>query len=125
MSWYANWQVNPGACGIAVACSAMVDPKLGYLRHNAVAFTGQNPHDAPELYCTQAPLAVHSAPEGYNIEDNWLTCNHRAPADLPNQDLDPGSFQRAIRPLVDRLSNRHALQASLFLEAWATDGVSQ
>lgn len=75
-----------GACGISILREASGEPVAGYCRKNIVARTGQNPkYDDSEYYCRQCPIAVHSQPEDFVIEDNLLYDNRKAPADTTGE----------------------------------------
>jgi hypothetical protein len=109
-----NAVYRTGACGIAITLRTPTDP--GQLAGNAVARTGQDPgYDAPDRYCYQCALAIHGKPDDFLIDGNTFYENRRASTDLPDHDVPEAEFRAAIRPLLEALSPRPALQASNFL----------
>ncbi|MFQ6673239.1 MAG: hypothetical protein ACE5GH_00475, partial [Fidelibacterota bacterium] len=105
-----------GACGVAITRSDPSGPSPGYFRHNAVRETAQDSrYDDPDYYCYQCALAVHAAPESFEISSNWFTGNRRATDDLPNYDMPEDEFRLGIEPLLGRLVSRPALKGSVFL----------
>ena len=103
-----NLVYQTGACGISIARDRAPDPDAGdavpgSCRGNIVVRSGQNPkYDDGETYCAQCPIAVASAPPGFDIDANALYLN-RWPQGTPPADQPPGEFARLAGPVVARL----------------------
>ena len=92
-----NVVYDTGACGISISREEGGAPAPGFCRENVIARTGRNPrYDAPDYYCYQCPLAVHARPGDFEIRDNWLLDNRRAPGDGPAPEEGEGGG--GIRP---------------------------
>ena len=112
-----NIVYRTGACGISIARDrasdpAAGDPAPGACRGNVVVLTGQNPkYDDGETYCQQRPIAIASAPPGFDIGINALHGN-RWPAGTMPEDQLPGDFARRAADVVHRLGAMRHFEAS-------------
>lgn len=111
-----NAVFRTGACGAMIAASRRGSEEPGRFTGNALAAACRNEaYDGGEPYCTQRPLALEAAPEGFRIGGN-LFHGSRQPGDAPRvEQLDRDEFVAAARPLLEALSGRPALEGSSFL----------
>jgi len=117
-----------GACGVSITREAPFGSHVGpgQFVWNVVVKTGQNPkYDDPDYYCYQCALAVHAAPENFEISDNLFFGNRRATQDLPDYDVSGAEFERRLpRYLRDivREVPEWCREESAFLRAYAPVG---
>ena len=111
-----NAVYRTGACGLNIHDSGESDPAPGFVRHNIVIQTGQNPrYDNGEPYCEQTAIAVPHVPEGFAISDNALRSN-RESEDAPGRgDQNDDEYESLAAPVLEALRLRPALRGSAFL----------
>jgi hypothetical protein len=114
-----------GACGVSITRETPFDSSSspGGFVGNVVVKTGQNPkYDDPDYYCYQCALAVHAAPENFEIRDNLFFGNRRATENLPDHDVSGVEFERRLpRYLRDIVLEvpEWCREESAFLRAYA------
>lgn len=103
-----------GACGASITQSVSASVASRFTG-NILVETAQNPkYDAPDYYCYQCALAVHSAPKEFVLRDNLFYKNRRATPDLPDYDVTLAEFRRALPAVQTRMRDAKHLQNTQF-----------
>jgi hypothetical protein len=115
-----NVVYKTGACGVSITRSSE-ESEPGHFRKNILVQTAQNPkYDSPDYYCYQCALAVHAAPKGFVIQQNYFYNNRRATTDLPDYDMPRDEFLAAAEQVCSEWLSDTILRHSDFVTDFCT-----